>query len=178
MHKEITMDNIAEQLVVRKKTSADIIKSIGISVGAILVATILMYLAITLSFFSLVIPAVLVLFGGVWLMGQTNVEYEYIVTNNEMDVDKIIGRRKRKRMITVDLSSATAFAPYPPEDSVSADVTVHASTGLEEDAFCLVTEHGDYGTVYLIFNPNKKIREAIMQELPYKLRINIKTDAK
>ena len=172
------MDNIAEQLVVRKKTSADIIKSIGISVGAILVATILMYLAITLSFFSLVIPAVLVLFGGVWLMGQTNVEYEYIVTNNEMDVDKIIGRRKRKRMITVDLSAATAFAPYPPEEGVSADVTVHASTGLEEDAFYLVTEHGDYGTVYLIFNPNKKIREAIMQELPYKLRINIKTDAK
>ena len=61
---------------------------------------------------------------------------------------------------------------------MSADVTVHASTGLEEDAFYLVTEHSDYGTVYLIFNPNKKIREAIMQELPYKLRINMKTDVK
>lgn len=172
------MDNIAEQLVVKKKTSADIIKSIAISVGAVIIATILMYLAISLAFFSLVIPAVLVLFGGVWLMGQTNIEYEYIITNNEMDIDKIIGRRKRKRMITVDLSAAQAFAPYPPEDSVGADVTVHASTGLEEDAYYLVTEHSTYGTVYLIFNPCKKIREAIMQELPYKLRINIKTDAK
>lgn len=172
------MDNIAEQLVVKKKNTADILKAIGISVGAVLIATVLMFFAITTAFFSLVIPAVLVLFGGVWLMGQTNIEYEYIVTNNEMDIDKIIGKRKRKRMITVDLSGATDFAPYPPADSVSADVTVHASTGLEDDAYYLVTEHKTYGTVYLIFNPCEKIREAIMQELPYKLRMNKNINAK
>lgn len=164
------MDNIAEQLVAKHKSSKDIIKAIGISVAAVLVASIMMFFAITTGFFSLVIPAVLVLFGGVWLMGQTNVEYEYIITNNEMDIDKIIGRSKRKRMITIDLAQAEDFAPYPPAESIDADVTVHASTGLEEDAFYLVTKHSAYGTVNLIFNPSKKIREAIVQELPHKLR--------
>lgn len=164
------MDNIAEQLVVKHKSSKDILKAIGISAASVLIASVMMFFAITTGFFSLVIPAILVLFGGVWLMGQTNVEYEYIITNNEMDIDKIIGRSKRKRMITVDLSQAEEFAPYPPADSVSADVTVHASTGLEEDAFYLVTKHSAYGTVNLIFNPCKKIREAIAQELPHKLR--------
>lgn len=167
------MDNIAEQLVVKHKSSADILKAIGISAAAILIASALMFLAIITSCYTLVIPAVLVLFGGVWLMGQTNVEYEYIITNNEMDIDKIIGKSKRKRMITVNLSQAEEFAPYPAAENISADVTVHASTGLEQDAFYLVTKHSTYGTVNLIFNPCKKLREAIVQELPHKLRANI-----
>lgn len=63
----------------------------------------------------MVILAVLVLAGGVWLLGNFNIEYEYILTNNDLDIDKVIGKRKRKRMISLDVSTAEAFAPYPAE---------------------------------------------------------------
>lgn len=171
------MDVIAEQLVKKNKSSVDYIKMGGIAAGAVILASVFMMLAMTMLF-SFVIPAVLVLFLGVWLIGNTNVEYEYIITNNEMDIDKIIGKRKRKRMITVDLSKGEDFGTYPPAENIKADATVHASSGLETDAHYLIVKHESYGTVNVIFNPNEKIREAIMQELPNSLRVKIRNNVK
>ena len=161
------MDNIAEQLVQKKRTGADLAKKILISVGAVLIAT----------FFTMVIFAVLVLGGGVWLMSGFGIEYEYIITNNEMDIDKIIGRRKRKRMITVDFKRAEDFAPYTADNDVKADATVHAYTGMEKDAYYLVVTHNDYGRVKVIFNPNERMREAIRQELPNALKLKLRKEA-
>ena len=167
------MDNIAEQLVEKRRTGADLAKKILISAGALIIASFFMYIAM-MGFFVMVILAVLVLAGGVWLLGNFNIEYEYILTNNDLDIDKVIGKRKRKRMISLDVSTAEAFAPYPAENDVPADAPVHAYTGSETDAYYLVVNHSGYGKVKLIFNPNEKMREAITQELPNSLRIKLK----
>ncbi len=172
------MDSYSEQLVTKQRGTGDIVKLAAISIGSLILASAFMYLAIATSFFTLVIPAVIILFVGVWLMGNQNIEYEYIITNGEMDIDKIIGKRKRKRMITLDLKSAQDFAPYPPEEDKSADATVHASNGLEQDAYYLLVNHSGYGVVKLIFNPNEKMREAITQELPNALRVKMKHNVK
>lgn len=168
------MDNIAEQLVQKRRTSADLTKKVLVSLGALILASFFMFIAIITGFYVSVIFAVGILAGGVWLLGNFSVEYEYIVTNNEMDIDKIIGRRKRKRMITVDISNAEDFAPYPSENDISADVTVHAYSGSETNAYYLLVNHSGYGRVKVIFNPNEKIREAIMQEIPNTLRIKLR----
>ena len=94
------MDNIAEQLVEKRRTGADLAKKILISAGALIIASFFMYIAM-MGFFVMVILAVLVLAGGVWLLGNFNIEYEYILTNNDLDIDKVIGKRKRKRMISL-----------------------------------------------------------------------------
>lgn len=172
------MDTFSEQLVPKISTGADKAKKILISLAAILLASVLMWLAIVYRVYSLIILVLLILYGGVWLVSNMNVEYEYIITNNEMDIDKIIGRRKRKRMITLDLSAAEDFAPYSSEIDVNADATVHATSGGEKNAHYLVAQHGSYGKVMLIFNPNEKTREAIMQEIPNSLRIKIRNNAK
>lgn len=172
------MDNYSEQLVSKQRGTADMIKLAAIAAGSVILATIFMFLAIVTFIFSFVIPAVIILFVGIWLMGNQNIEYEYIITNGEMDIDKIIGKRKRKRMITLDLGAAEEFAPYPPEEDKSADATVHASNGLEQDAYYLLVNHSGYGMVKLIFNPNEKMREAITQELPNMLRVKIKHNVK
>ncbi len=167
------MDNISEQLVTRSSTKADTVKKVLISLGAILLATILMWLAIMFNFYSLIFLVFGALGGGVWIISNMDVEYEYIITNDEMDIDKIIGRRKRKRMITLDLKTAEDFGAYPAPDSINVDATVHATTGLEKNAHYLLVNHNAYGKVMLIFNPNEKTREAIMQEVPNPLRIKM-----
>ena len=172
------MDTFSEQIVTRQSNGSDLAKKILISAAAILIASFLMYMSIVYGFLVLVVPAVGVLYGGVWLLGIFSVEYEYIITNEELDVDKIIGRRKRKRMITLDLRSAEDFAPYTSDTSIQVDATVHATTGLEKDAHYLLVQHNSYGKVMLIFNPNQKTREAIMQEIPNALRIKLTHDAK
>lgn len=168
------MDNICEQLVEKKKTTTDIVKMVTLSLGLILGAAACMFAAMFLGLSFLVVIAVGLLALGVWLVSGMNVEYEYIVTNNEMDIDKIIGRRKRKRMITVDLSKAEDFGKYPPENNVDADTTVHATTGLEKNAHFLLVQHKDHGKVKVIFNPNEKIREAIVREFPNSLSTRLK----
>ena len=173
--KELYMDNYCEQLVGKVRTGADYVKMGGIGTAAVLLAAVFMFFAMIFGFYSLTILAVLSLFGGVWLLGGMNVEYEYIVTNNEMDIDKITGKRKRKRMITVDLSNAEDFIPFG-TDNTAADATVHASSGVEKDAYCLLVNHSSYGMVKVVFNPNEKLREAIMQEVPGQLRMKIRNN--
>lgn len=172
------LDNICEQLVTKTRSGADVAKIIGIMIGSVLLASVSMFFAIALGFTFLILISVGILALGIWLLSGVNIEYEYIITNNEMDIDKIIGRRKRKRMITVDISKATDFGAFPGTENIDADTTVHATTGTQTDAHYLLVEHGSYGTVKVIFNPNERTREAIVQELPNALRARIKNNAK
>lgn len=168
------MDNIAEQLIAKYPTSGDKAKLALISLGGILLASAVMFFAIITGFMVLVLVAVGLIAGTVYYISGAYVEYEYIITNDEMDIDKVIGKRKRRRMITVDLTAAEAFAPYPSEQEYKADATVFATSGGEKDAYYLVTSHPSYGKVKIIFNPNDRIREAMMQEFPATLKAKIK----
>lgn len=172
------MDNYCEQLVEKKKTGADIAKMIVLSLLLILGASVCMFASIVFGLTFLVVIAVALLGLGVWLVSGMNVEYEYIITNNEMDIDKIIGRRKRKRMITVDLAKTDDFGGYPPAEEIEADTTVHATTGLGKNAHYLLVQHNDYGKVKVIFNPNEKLREVIAQEVPKSLSAKLKHNVK
>lgn len=172
------MDNICEQLVTKTRSSSDIVKIFGITIGTVLLASVFMFIVLAFGLTMMILPSVGVLALGIWLLSGVNVEYEYIITNNEMDIDKIIGRRKRKRMITVDISKATEFGTFPAEKEIEADATVHATSGVEEDAHYLLVEHSGYGKVKVIFNPNERTREAIVQELPNALRMKIKHNVK
>lgn len=164
------MDNYCEQLVTKQRSASDTIKI----VLTLLVSIALGSLAITYSLFSgflvLSIGGLLIMGFGIWLAAGFGVEYEYILTNNEMDIDKIIGKRKRKRLITIDITKTTEFEKLPCDNEKDAEVTVHASTGTETNAHCLICEHKDYGTVKVIFNPNPNMKNAIIKELPRVLR--------
>lgn len=160
------MDNYREQLVAKRRTGGDTAKIVLTLLASIIIGSAVIYFALLAGLWVLIIGGMVLIGFGAWLASGFGVEYEYIITNNELDIDKILGKRKRKRMITVDVSKATAFDPYPGAQDTEADVTVHASTGMEKNAYCLVCKHSDYGTVKIIFNPNERTREAINQELP------------
>ena len=173
------MDNFCEQLVEKRKSGADIFKMITLSLGLLIGAGVSFFVSFfyeNMSFMLIIGVGLLAL--GAWLVSGMGIEYEYTITNNEMDIDKIIGRRKRKRMITVDLSQAEDFDVYPSDKDIDADTTVHASTGLENDARYLLVQHSSYGKVKVIFNPNEKTREAIAQELPKTLRAKLENNGK
>lgn len=163
------MDSYSEQLIAKTRTSSDTAKMVLSLVGSALIAGLCVFFMLVTGAVALLIPAIISIAVGVWLAGNIGVEYEYIITNTEMDIDKIIGKRKRKRMITVDISKTTVFEPLP-FDNDDFDVIVKASSGLKKDAYCMFVEHSDYGNVKIIFNPNKKTRDAIAQALPRQLR--------
>lgn len=163
------MDNYSEQLVVKLRTTADTVRIIAIILLTSLIAAGLVFLALISGFLLLIFGGMAAFLFGIWLVSGMGVEYEYIITNTDLDIDKIIGKRKRKRMISIDLTRTVDFAPIK-DKTPECDVTVRAYSGADKDVHYLVAEHTDYGKVKVIFNPNQKTKEAIAQALPRELR--------
>ena len=90
----------------------------------------------------------------VWMLQGASVEYEYIVTNDDLDIDKIIGKRKRKRMVTISLRSVQEIAAYTGEKEINSDIVVmaHDETGI--DMYYLTADTKKHGKLTIIFNPD------------------------
>ena len=102
------MDTFVEQLVVKPMTPADQAKKFGLIAATGILCLGLAYLSVmVMPLILLVVCAVA--YGGYFLVTGMNVEYEYSVTNGELDVDKIIAKRKRKHMLTVRIADYHVF---------------------------------------------------------------------
>lgn len=166
------MDRYSEQLVTKVRTMSDTVKIVTVILLSALIAGAAVFFALVSGLLILVFLGIGIFFLGVWLVSGMSIEYEYIVTNTELDIDKIIGKRKRKRMITIDLTRADDFAPLG-DTSPDCDVIVSASSGTDKNIHYLLAEHSDYGKVKVIFNPNKKTKDTIAAGLPGTLRIRM-----
>ena len=156
-YKENFMDTYSEQLVKKTMTSMDSLKKTLFFVGGVILAIVFLILTFTLSPFMLFAVAI-VIYGIYWLMTGTNVEYEYIVTNGEIDIDKIISQRKRVNLLSVSAKEITNFGVY--EDQ-NFDGTTISAIGGEEQLMYADFKSSKYGECRLVFAPNEKTLESI-----------------
>ncbi|MCM1522938.1 MAG: hypothetical protein NC120_00615 [Ruminococcus sp.] len=163
-------DFYAEQLVTKKPNGGDTAKKILIGIATAFLAA----AVFTLFFFFIpfnLIGAGLIFYGGYYFISSVDTEYEYILTNGEIDIDKITGKRKRKRLMTASIDSFTSFgklseAPEPP-DGIT---TVLATDGTEEGAYYADLKHQSAGNVRLIFTPGEKMIDGVIMFLPRQLK--------
>ncbi|MDR1665348.1 MAG: hypothetical protein LBR83_10600, partial [Clostridiales bacterium] len=78
-------DVFKEQIVKRKATTADMAKKVGLVVAVIAVFFIASSIQVLFQFALYITVAAA--FGAYVLMGRLNLEYEYIYTNGELDID-------------------------------------------------------------------------------------------
>jgi len=92
-------DTFMEKIVVHKKTGQDYLKIFGLLLASFVLLTIILMFG---GYIAFLVPLLLVGLGyGLWyLLSSLNREYEYIVTNGDLDIDMIIARRKRKRIFS------------------------------------------------------------------------------
>ncbi len=172
--KRYNLDTFGEQLVKKATTGSDWAKRIGLTVLGLVIATVLMWLSFFTGFMVLTLFSVGTLFGLVWLLSGMSYEYEYILTNDDLDIDKIIGKRKRKRLITFKMNTVEEFGIYDGSNGTNAEATVIASDGTNINAYYLIAKHKTHGMTMLIFSPDDRMVEMILETLPYK----VKQDAK
>ncbi len=170
------MDNFAEQLVKKNLTTAEKTKRtltlvFGITGTLIFVAFgILMPGSTMLSLLGFLL-AVLVGYGTFALMQSSYVEYEYTLTNGELDIDKIIAKKKRKSLISVEVRKFTAFGKYSQDLDESDDMTVVISSdNIASHEYYADFQHEDYGLTRLIFAPDDRMIENIKKSLPSNVR--------
>ncbi len=160
------MDIYAEQLV-SKNTGSDVtLKKAGvIAVMVILVVGLVVFLS--WLFPINVALGILVCYGGFYIMSGLGVEYEYLVTNKDLDIDKIMGKRKRKRLISIDISTIEKFGKLENAEDVPDGTTlVLAGSNAGEDDYFADFKHSSLGNVRLVFTPNEKILNSINASLP------------
>lgn len=99
------MDIFHEYIVSKKKEVTDYIITLLIIGAAVVLSFVLMLLTMAFAQYLSSIGLLLIVgvwWGAVYLIKSRNIEFEYILTNNELDIDKIVARRGRKRMCTIN----------------------------------------------------------------------------
>lgn len=170
------MDNFAEQLVAKNETSSDRVRRIAMIVCGVFFTIMLAALSILqlgnsiVSFMGLIL-AVATGYGTYYFVQSSYVEYEYAFTNGELDIDKIIAKKKRIEMISADVRKFTAFGKYEDGMEESEDMTVvFASDNIASHEYYADFQHDEYGATRLVFVPDERMLEYIKKALPSKLR--------
>ena len=173
------MDNFSEQLVKKNETSAEKSRRIMLLVLGILLT---IALAI-LSFLQLDRPAMAFMgmllavaagYGTYFIVQGTYVEYEYTFTNGELDIAKIIAKKKRTELLSTDVRRFTAFGKYKDDMEETDDMTVViASDNIASHEYYADFQHEEYGITRLIFVPDEKTLSNIRRALPQKLKVQL-----
>lgn len=95
-------DIFMEKIVRRKKDGIHYLKMTIVIITAFLLMTTLGWLMLAVAVLSFLLPIMVAgcVYGAWWLITSMDVEFEYIVTNGEIDIDRIVHRRKRKRLFS------------------------------------------------------------------------------
>lgn len=164
------MDTFFEQIVAMRKGAKEMALIILILVAALIVGALLMLLSIVnISFASICFLAIAgVFFGAYKLIALNNVEFEYILTNGEMDIDKITNRSSRKRQITFSLKDVLRIEKYDFSNPVvihGAKTEVYCNKGDENACFVLL-EHKSHGKTVVVFSPNDRMLQGMSGFIP------------
>ncbi|MBR7071942.1 MAG: hypothetical protein IKI29_07285 [Clostridia bacterium] len=161
------MDTFFEQIVAVRKTPKDWAAFIGIWLAALVLCGASVFLIGLLSSFAFLLIAG-VLYGAFKLSTRLSIEYEYIVTNGTMDIDKIIAKSSRKRQLSFELSAVERLERYHPDAKPVGNFskTVIACDENDPDAFFMVVSEEKKGTRLLVFAPEERMQQAIVKSLP------------
>jgi len=160
------MDTFFEQIIPIKKSGKALAGIVGIWLLALIISAALLLFPILGSLNLLLIFGVL--FGAFKLSTLFNVEYEYIITNGTLDIDKITNRSSRKRILSLELPQVSRLEKFNPHMllTINAKSVVIACNENDGDAYLLVAEKEGKGASYLVFAPDERLRTAIVKFVP------------
>ena len=163
------MDIFLEYMIKRKYTSKEYLKVILFGIGSLVLAVFLFLLSMISYLFNPILQQILfialiadVYFGYV-LITRQNVEYEYALTNTYFDIDRIIAKRRREDIISMDVREIKEFAEldlssYKSDKKRYKDYEVYGN--IDSTAYYFIFEE-DGKTRKVIFNPPAKMIDAM-----------------
>ncbi len=166
-------DVFVEYMVKRRMTGKDVAFSIFLVLVAVSLFVFCVFLAPAflgeLSFLGAIV-GVAVVYLAYYLISNMNVEYEFIVTNGEIDVDKIVAKRKRQRLVTTNARIFEAFGNYNPLDHIDKNYTsrIFACESEYAPAKFAVFTHVSLGKTLLVFTPDDRTVDALKKFIPLK----------
>lgn len=173
------MDTYVEQLVVKKNTGRDTARLVLLLMAIFCVPAIFILMGVTVNFYFIIVAICAFFFavyGSYYLITGMYLEYEYAVTNSNITVDKVIAKRNRKRIISVDIKrfntlkkfNESDFAKKPYKKIFKASITPSG-----DDVYGAEMHLDKFGgECLLLFSPDEKTLAAMK---PY-LKISARTE--
>ncbi|MGL4739050.1 MAG: hypothetical protein ACRCW2_16505 [Cellulosilyticaceae bacterium] len=165
-------DIFKEQLIAQKMSQKDKIQRIIIVVAAVLLGIIAF--AVGGTFIGPVIIVGLV-FGTAFLISKYKKEYEYSLTNNELDIDIIYNKERRKSLLTINLKQIDIMASIKDERHKAslerAQKTINASDGEHTEATYALIYPIEGVPTKILLTPNEEMRTLIYKQAPHKVFI-------
>jgi len=170
------MDNVfIEKLVVKKKDAKDYLFTLGICiVGAIIILAspfLGRYVPFLGSLWLLITAGVI--YGLYRLITSRNIEYEYIVTDGDLDIDMIIAQRKRRRIFSANCKEFDVVAPYRGQNQDSrlgnATKQIKAVSSMESKDVYFITLNYNGERTAVFFEPDERILKAFKTFIPRKV---------
>ncbi len=103
-------------------------------------------------------------------------EYEYTLTNTTLDIDKIVAKSERSRMLTFDLKDIRLMTPMRLVTSAEYDgnfktvAEACVDIGDMDSTYCVIADTEKYGRLRLVFTPDEEFIGVMAPLLGSKLR--------
>ena len=162
-------DLYSEFLVKKESTAKDAILKYGLIVLTIL--------AVGAGLFISPLLLVLAIALGVacyFVIPRTDLEYEYLFVNGEFDIDMVMAKSKRKKVMSVNLSEADLIAPLNSHkmdyyNGNSRMKTLDYSSGNQQHRrFAVIIKSGGENCK-IIIEPDEQMAQAIKNSAPSKV---------
>lgn len=168
-------DSFVEQLIFIKPTSKTFFTKIALWFIALLLFIGFLILSFIKSSLSFVFIAIGIgaFFGANYLCGQLNVEYEYIFTNGDIDIDRIVNKSKRQRMASFNCSTIDKIEKYNPtlhSQINKAEKRIYHACTPDEKSIAITVRHPKGGVYTVVLSPNESFMEALKKFLPYQIK--------
>ncbi len=162
------MNDAYVEWLVKRKTPA---WTILVKALLIVVCVIMFFLAVTIPFgFLLLLAAMLAAY---FVFPMFNVEFEYLVVNDQLSVDRIMGQKRRKKVWEATLDQIEIMAPldsYLLKDAEKKDMKVlDFSSHMQGAKVYGIIAQTASGSAKVLFEPNEKILKHLWSRAPRKV---------
>lgn len=160
-------DSFVEIMVKKKKDTVDRLVILVIAIISLALAAAFFYIGLLLPFCFVL--GGLSLFFGYFFISRRTVEFEYSLTNDLIDVDKIIAKRNRKRLVSANCKNLESFGRFDPDEHAlkTYEKKVFACTSPKaSDLWYFVVKGSNEGNTLLVFNGNERLLEGFKAQLP------------
>ena len=115
----------------------------------------------------LIIILAVAIYGTYKLISLLSIEYEYIYTNGELDVDKIIGKSSRKRMVSIKCSEIEKYGEYKGQPAPgSVKNTFFFCNPDSEGQVYIIAKDRNLGMVMMVLAPEERVKSEIEKAVP------------
>lgn len=167
-------DTFVECLVQRKTPAyAALVKSVMI---ALIVVTLFLSM---LGAYVLFIATILLVVAAIFLFPRFSVEYEYVFLGDELDVDIIMNKSKRKskgkylmsRVETVAMKNSSEIRPIMSNPKSQYTVVDYTTDHGDQGVYAMIYSD-EKGKQLVLFEPNEKLLKAMKYNSPRKVIID------